>query len=67
MLKARISAEQLKEFVGTISALVDESKLSTVESGLTIKDVDHANVEMVEYKLGKADFNSEEAYKTVIW
>ena len=61
MIKARISAEQLKEFVGTISALVDEAKLTIDKSGLTIKAVDPSHVAMVEAKLSKAAFDSYEA------
>ena len=35
VIKARISAEHLKEFVGTVGALVDEAKLSVAEGEMT--------------------------------
>ena len=61
MLKARISAEYLKEFIGTVSALVDEAKLSVAEGEMTVKAVDPSHVAMIEARLDKAAFDSYEA------
>ena len=61
VLKARISAEYLKEFIGTVSALVDEAKLSVAEGEMTVKAVDPSHVAMIEARLDKAAFDSYEA------
>jgi len=61
VIKARISAEHLKEFVGTVGALVDEAKLSVAEGEMTVKAVDPSHVAMIEARLDKAAFDSYEA------
>ena len=44
MFKARIKADNLKEFIGTVGSLVDEAKLNISEDGLQIKAVDPSHV-----------------------
>ena len=46
MFKARIKAESLKEFIGTVGSLVDEAKLNVSEDGIQIKAVDPSHVAM---------------------
>ena len=40
MFKARIKADSLKEFIGTVGSLVDEAKINVSEDGLQVKAVD---------------------------
>ena len=48
MFKARIKADSLKEFIGTVGSLVDEAKLNVNEDGIQIKAVDPSHVAMIE-------------------
>ena len=61
MFKARIKADSLKEFIGTVGSLVDEAKLNVSEEGLQIKAVDPSHVAMIEANLVKSAFDSYEA------
>ena len=61
MFKARIKANNLKEFIGTVGSLVDEAKLNISEEGLQIKAVDPSHVAMIEANLMKSAFDSYEA------
>ena len=61
MLKARIKAESLKEFIGTVGSLVDEAKVNVNEDGMQIKAVDPSHVAMIEANLVKSAFDSYEA------
>ncbi len=61
MFKARIKAESLKEFVGTVGSLVDEAKVNVNEDGIQIKAVDPSHVAMIEANLVKSAFDSFEA------
>ena len=61
MFKARIKADSLKEFIGTVGSLVDEAKLNVSEDGLQIKAVDPSHVAMIEANLVKSAFDSYEA------
>ena len=61
MFKARIKAESLKEFIGTVGSLVDEAKLNVTEDGIQIKAVDPSHVAMIEANLAKTAFDVFEA------
>ena len=61
MFKAKIKAENLKEFIGTVSSLVDEAKLNITKEGIQIKAVDPSHVAMIESNLVKSAFDSFEA------
>ena len=61
MLKARIKAENLKEFIGAVGSLVDEAKVTVSEDGMQIKAVDPSHVAMIEANLAKSAFDSYEA------
>ena len=61
MFKARIKADSLKEFIGTVGSLVDEAKLNVSEDGIQIKAVDPSHVAMIETNLVKSAFDSFEA------
>jgi len=61
VFKARIKADNLKEFIGTVGSLVDEAKLNVSEEGLQIKAVDPSHVAMIEANLMKSAFDSYEA------
>ena len=61
MFKARIKAESLKEFIGTVGSLVDEAKLNVSEDGIQIKAVDPSHVAMIETNLVKSAFDSYES------
>ena len=61
MFKARIKAESLKEFIGTVGSLVDEAKLNVSEDGMQIKAVDPSHVAMIEANLVKSAFDKYEA------
>ena len=61
MLKARIKAESLKEFIGAVGSLVDEAKVNVNEDGMQIKAVDPSHVAMIEANLVKSAFDSYEA------
>jgi proliferating cell nuclear antigen len=61
VFKARIKADNLKEFIGTVGSLVDEAKLNISEEGLQIKAVDPSHVAMIEANLVKSAFDSYEA------
>lgn len=60
MFKARIKADNLKEFIGTVGSLVDEAKLNVNEDGMQIKAVDPSHVAMIEANLIKSAFDSYE-------
>ena len=60
MFKARIKADSLKEFVGTVGSLVDEAKINVSEDGLQVKAVDPSHVAMIEANLIKSAFDSFE-------
>ena len=60
MFKARIKADSLKEFVGTVGSLVDEAKINVSEDGLQVKAVDPSHVAMIEANLMKTAFDSFE-------
>ena len=60
MFKARIKADNLKEFIGTVGSLVDEAKLNVSEDGMQIKAVDPSHVAMIEANLIKSAFDSYE-------
>ena len=57
MFKARIKADNLKEFIGTVGSLVDEAKLNVNEDGMQIKAVDPSHVAMIEANLIKSAFD----------
>ena len=61
MFKARIKADSLKEFIGTIGSLVDEAKLNVSAEGIQVKAVDPSHVAMIEANLVKSAFDSYEA------
>jgi proliferating cell nuclear antigen len=61
VLKARIKAESLKEFIGAVGSLVDEAKVNVNEDGMQIKAVDPSHVAMIEANLVKSAFDSYEA------
>tara|TARA_Y100001970_G_scaffold73358_1_gene93084 strand:- start:655 stop:1410 length:756 start_codon:yes stop_codon:yes gene_type:complete len=61
VLKARIKAESLKEFIGAVGSLVDEAKVNVSEDGMQIKAVDPSHVAMIEANLVKSAFDSYEA------
>ena len=61
VFKAKIKAENLKEFIGTVSSLVDEAKLNITKEGIQIKAVDPSHVAMIESNLVKSAFDSFEA------
>jgi len=61
VLKARIKAESLKEFIGVVGSLVDEAKVNVNEDGMQIKAVDPSHVAMIEANLVKSAFDSYEA------
>ena len=63
MFKARIKADSIKEFIGTVGSLVDEAKLFVNEDGIQIKAVDPSHVAMIEANLIKSAFDSYEATK----
>ena len=58
MFKARIKADNLKEFIGTVGSLVDEAKLNVSEDGMQIKAVDPSPVAMIEANLINSAFDS---------
>ena len=58
MFKARIKADSLKEFIGTVGSLVDEAKINVSEEGLQVKAVDPSHVAMIEANLMKSAFDS---------
>ena len=60
MFKARIKADSLKEFIGTVGSLVDEAKINVSEEGLQVKAVDPSHVAMIEANLMKTAFDSFE-------
>ena len=60
MFKARIKADSLKEFIGTVGSLVDEAKITVSEDGLQVKAVDPSHVAMIESNLMKSAFDSFE-------
>ena len=60
MFKARIKADSLKEFIGTVGSLVDEAKINVSEEGLQVKAVDPSHVAMIEANLLKTAFDSFE-------
>ena len=60
MFKARIKADSLKEFIGTVGSLVDEAKINVSEDGLQVKAVDPSHVAMIEANLMKSAFDSFE-------
>jgi len=61
VFKARIKADSIKEFIGTVGALVDEAKLNVSEDGLQVKAVDPSHVAMIEANLVKSAFDNYEA------
>lgn len=61
MFKARIKADSIREFIGTVGSLVDEAKLNVSEDGIQIKAVDPSHVAMIEANLVKSAFDSYEA------
>jgi len=61
VFKARIKADSIKEFIGTVGALVDEAKLNVTEDGIQVKAVDPSHVAMIEANLVKSAFDSYEA------
>ncbi len=61
VFKARIKADNIKEFIGTVGSLVDEAKLNVSEDGIQIKAVDPSHVAMIEANLIKSAFDSFEA------
>ena len=63
MFKARIKADSIKEFIGTVGSLVDEAKLFVNEDGIQIKAVDPSHVAMIEANLIKSAFDSYEGAK----
>jgi proliferating cell nuclear antigen len=63
VFKARIKADSIKEFIGTVGSLVDEAKLFVNEEGIQIKAVDPSHVAMIEANLIKSAFDSYEAAK----
>ena len=60
MFKARIKADSLKEFIGTVGSFVDEAKINVSEDGLQVKAVDPSHVAMIEANLMKTAFDSFE-------
>ena len=61
MFKARIKADSIKEFIGTVGALVDEAKMNVSEDGIQVKAVAPSHVAMIEANLVKSAFDSYEA------
>tara|TARA_B100000586_G_scaffold102980_1_gene73736 strand:- start:2057 stop:2815 length:759 start_codon:yes stop_codon:yes gene_type:complete len=61
VFKARIKADSIKEFIGTVGSLVDEAKMSVNDDGIQIKAVDPSHVAMIEANLVKSAFDSYEA------
>tara|TARA_B100000029_G_scaffold95974_1_gene86060 strand:+ start:107 stop:862 length:756 start_codon:yes stop_codon:yes gene_type:complete len=61
VFKARIKADSIKEFIGTVGALVDEAKMNVSEDGIQVKAVDPSHVAMIEANLVKSAFDSYEA------
>ena len=61
MFKARIKADSIKEFIGTVGSLVDEAKLIVNKEAIQIKAVDPSHVAMIEANLIKSAFDSYEA------
>jgi proliferating cell nuclear antigen len=61
VFKARIKADSIREFIGTVGSLVDEAKLNVSEDGIQIKAVDPSHVAMIEANLVKSAFDSYEA------
>jgi proliferating cell nuclear antigen len=59
-------ADQLKEFIDSISVLVDEAKIHVDEAGLKSKAVDPANVGMAAAELDADAFESYEPHGEVI-
>ena len=61
MFKVRIKADSIKEFIGTVGALVDEAKMNVSEDGIQVKAVDPSHVAMLEANLVKSAVDSYEA------
>ena len=61
MFKARIKADSIKEFIGTVLSLVDEAKMNVSDDGIQVKAVDPSHVAMIEANLVKSAFDSYEA------
>ena len=61
MFKARIKADSIKEFIGTVGSLVDEAKMNVSDDGMQVKAVDPSHVAMIEANLVKSAFDSYEA------
>jgi proliferating cell nuclear antigen len=61
MFKAKVRPEVLKEVVDIVSTLVDEAKITTSKTGISIKAVDPAHVAMIELTLGKGGFEEFKA------
>ncbi|MEC8875437.1 MAG: DNA polymerase sliding clamp [Candidatus Thermoplasmatota archaeon] len=61
MFKARIKADSIKEFIGTVGSLVDEAKMNVSDDGIQVKAVDPSHVAMIEANLVKSAFDSYEA------
>lgn len=66
MLKAIISAGNLKDSTEAISTIVDETRLSIKEDGISLKAVDPSNVALVSLRLSKEGFESFEGSEGVI-
>ena len=61
MFKAKVRPEVLKEVVDIVSTLVDEAKITSSKTGISIKAVDPAHVAMIELTLGKGGFEEFKA------
>jgi proliferating cell nuclear antigen len=61
VFKARIKADSIKEFIGTVGSLVDEAKMNVSDDGIQVKAVDPSHVAMIEANLVKSAFDSYEA------
>ena len=61
LFKAQIVSDNIKEFIGTIAPIVDETKMRISPTGITIKAVDPSHVAMIESTLASGAFTNLEA------
>lgn len=64
--QAAIKGGEIKDFVSTLRALVDEAKITVSPDGLTTRAVDPANVAMYDIELTTAAFESYDATEGVL-
>ena len=61
LFKAQIVSDNIKEFIGTIAPIVDETKMKISPTGITIKAVDPSHVAMIESTMASGAFTKLEA------